>query len=197
MENRLSNKGLKFVSNLVISFFAAVSLAAFLVSIDRTAVVILISLILLGASIYLMWFQDEFDSISLLVFFFGTTACFYFFSDSMLSSWPKGIAIAAFAVLSLILSNYLLNTVRPVLSPQKALYKIALAIVFTEIFWVLSFLQASQIAKGAITALIFFNFEYIIRDVLSQKFERKKFAFLFFTSIILLIVVVYRMNLNI
>jgi len=191
METKLTPKGTRIVSNLVISFFAVVSLAAFLFSIDRTLVVIILSVIMLLASLFLMWRDGEFDSISLLIFFFGTTACFFFFSDIVTQSWIKAVSVLTFALLSFVLSNYLLNTVTS--SPlQKSVYKIALAIIFTEIFWVLSFLETSQISKGAITAVLFFNFEVFIRDYLAEQFQRGKFAFLSVASIILLAIVIYR-----
>jgi hypothetical protein len=139
-----------------------------------------------------MWKQEEFDSISLLIFFFGTTACFYFFSDVIETSWPRAISVTAFAVLSLTLSNYLLNTVKPVVSPTKLLYKITLAILFTEVFWILSFYKTSPISKGALTAVIFFNLQMIVRDILAKKVEKGKIAFLVGTSIILLAIVFIR-----
>jgi len=192
MESRLSVKGLKILSNVVISLFAVVSLGFFLLSIDRTLIIGFISIVMLCASLYLMWAQHEFDSISLLIFFFGTTACFFFFSDIVVASWSQAISIMAFALLNLVLSNYLLNTAKPVHNPEKILYKIALAIIFTEIFWVLSFFKASQLSKGAITAVIFFNLQAIVRDILENKISYKRFAFLVVVSIILLAIVIYR-----
>jgi uncharacterized membrane-anchored protein len=146
---------------------------------------------MLAASLFLMWKDGELDSISLLIFFFGTTACFFFFSDIATQSLIKAVSILVFAGLSLVLSNYLLNTVSATVG-QKSIYKIALAIVFTEIFWVLSFLKASQISKGAITAVLFFNFEIFVRDYLNEQFQKGRFAFLTIASIILLAIVIYR-----
>ena len=191
METKLTPRGTRIVSNLVISLFALVALVAFLFSIDRTLIVIVLSAVMLMASIFLMWKDGESDSISLLIFFFGTTACFFFFSDIATQSAIKAISIVVFALLSFVLSNYLLNTVAG--SPlQRSVYKTALAIIFTEIFWVLSFLEASQISKGAITAVLFFNFEVIIRDYLTEQLQAGKFAFLSAASIILLAIVIYR-----
>jgi len=193
METRLSPKGTRIVSNLVISIFGLVSLVFFLIAIDRTTLIIVLAAAMLLASLYLMWKEQEYDSVSLLIFFFGTTACFYFFSDVIgTASWPRALSIAAFAILSLLLSNYLINSALPDLNPDKAIYKIALAILFTELFWVLSFLSASAISKGAITAVIFFNLESIARDILSGKFQKGRFAFLGVVSIILLVIVIYR-----
>lgn len=192
MESRLSARGLRILSNVVISFFALISLGFFIISIDKSLVVNVISVFLLGFSLYLMWKQDEFDSISLLIFFFGTTACFYFFSDIIENSWPRAISVTVFAGLSLLLSNYLLNTIKPVINPTKLLYKITLAIVFTEIFWVLSFYKTNPISKGAVTAVIFFNLQMIVRDILSKNVQREKIAFLIGTSIILLAIVFIR-----
>lgn len=192
MEARLTPRGMTIVSNIVISLFALFTLVFFLTSIDRTAIVISIAVLMLGASLYLMWSKKEFDSVSLLIFFFGTTACFYFFSDIAVESWMRAASIAIFALLSLVLSNYLLNTVEAGDGLKKSIYKVVLAILFTEIFWVLSFLRASQISKGAITAVIFFNLESIVRDYLSGQFQKGKFAFLVIISIILLAIVIYR-----
>jgi len=193
METRLSPKGTRIVSNLVISIFGLVSLVFFLIAIDRTALIIVLAAAMLLASLYLMWKEQEYDSVSLLIFFFGTTACFYFFTDVIgTASWPRALSIAAFAILSLLLSNYLINSALLDLSPDKAIYKITLAILFTELFWLLSFLGASAISKGAITAVIFFNLESIARDILSGKFQKGRFAFLGVVSIILLVIVIYR-----
>ncbi|MDH4359074.1 MAG: hypothetical protein OEV37_04050 [Candidatus Berkelbacteria bacterium] len=193
METKLSVKGTKIISNLAISLFGLVSLVFFLLAIDRTALIIVIAAAMLLASLYLMWKDQELDSVSLLIFFFGTTACFYFFTDVIgMASWPRAVAIAVFAALSLLLSNYLINSALPAINPDKAIYKIALAILFTELFWLLSFLNASPISKGAITAVMFFNLESIARDILSGKFQRGKFAFLGVVSIILLVIVIYR-----
>jgi hypothetical protein len=192
MESKLTLKGQKLLSNVIISFFSIVALVFFLLATERTAVVTVISIIMLLISLFLLWGQQEFDSVSLLIFFFGTTACFYFFSDVILESWPRILAIAIFAILSLVLTNYLLNPVSASPSADKALYKVALAIVFTELFWVLSFFKASQISKGAITAVIFFNLLVMGRDILTKKVQFGKFAFLISVSIILLAVVIYR-----
>lgn len=192
MESKLSNRGIKVVSKVIISFFALVSLVFFLLSIDQTLIVVTISIIMLLASTYLMWTQEEYDSISLLIFFFGTTACFYFFSDVILTEWPRLVAIAAFALLSLFLSNYLLNTANAIHPGQRGIFKIALAIIFTEIFWILSFFDASQISKGAVAAVIFFNLQSTVRDILEDKMETKKFVFLGIISIILLAIIIYR-----
>lgn len=192
MENKLSHRGVKVVSKVIITFFAFVALVFFLFSIDRTLIVSIISVIMLLASVYLMWSQEEYDSISLLIFFFGTTACFYFFSDVILAQWPRLVAIAVFAALSLVLSNYMLNTANTSNPGQRGIFKIALAIVFTEIFWVLSFYKASQISKGALTAVTFFNIQSVVRDILENKFQLKKFVFLLVISIILLAVIIYR-----
>lgn len=192
MSTRISAKGLKFISNVVVSLFAAVSLGFFLFAIDRTLAVSAISVAMLFAAFYLMWLKDEIDSISLLTFFFSTTACFYFFSGYAARAPLQAVAIAAFAALSLVLSNYLLNMVEPVRSAEKAVFKVALAIIFTQIFWVLSFVNASQLSKGAITAVLFFNLLLVVRDILEKKFRVKKFAFLSFISIIFLAIIIYR-----
>ncbi len=192
MESKLSNRGIKVVSKVIISFFALVSLVFFFLSIDQTLIVVTISVIMLLASIYLMWTQEEYDSISLLIFFFGTTACFYFFSDVILTEWPRLVSVAVFALLSLLLSNYLLNTANAVNSAQRGIFKIALAIIFTQIFWILSFFEASQISKGAVAAVIFFNLQSTVRDILEDKIENKKFVFLGIISIILLAIIIYR-----
>lgn len=192
MESKLSPRNIKILSNTVVSLFSALALLFFLFAIDRTFTVSIISILMLAAGLYLMWFVEDFDAISLLIFFFGTTACFYFFSDLVSSEWPKGLAVAGFAVLSLLLNNYLLNLIRPFHNPQKIIYKVVLAIIFTEVFWVLSFVNASQISKGAITAVIFFNFQSIVRDILSGEVNKKRFAFLIVISILLLAVVFYR-----
>jgi hypothetical protein len=192
MESKLSSRGIKVVSKVIISFFALVALISFFFAIDPTAIVATISVVMLLASVYLMWSQDEYDSISLLIFFFGTTACFYFFSDVIVSEWSRVLSIAAFALLSLVLSNYLLNTANAVHLNKRGIYKITLAIIFTEIFWVLSFYNASQISKGAITAVLFFNLQSIARDILEEKAELKKFVFLLIISIILLMIIIYR-----
>ena len=192
METKLSSKGLRFVSYTVISLFSLIALGFFVTSIDRTIVIFLISLFLLGLSLYILWGQDDVDAVSLLIFFFGTTACFSFFSEIVVDSYLKFVAIFVFAVLSLVLSNYLLNTVKPVYSSEKSLYKISLAIIFTEVFWVLSLINASPIAKGAITAVIFFYFQYFAKSFLRKKIDRRKFVILSVVSIILLMVIIYR-----
>lgn len=192
MESKLSSRGIRVVSRVIISFFALAALIAFFLSIAPTSVVVIISLVMILVSVYLMWTQDEYDSISLLVFFFGTTACFYFFSDVIMAEWSRLVSIAVFALLSLFLSNYLLNTANAVHPGQKGVYKITLAIIFTEIFWVLSFYNSSQISKGAIAAVVFFNLQSMVRDILEGKAEFKKFVFLGATSIILLTIIIYR-----
>lgn len=192
MENKLSTRGIKVVSRVIITFFAVFALIFFLFSIDKTVIVTTISIIMLLASVYLMWSQEEYDSISLLIFFFGTTACFYFFSDVILTEWPRLVSIFVFALLSLVLSNYLLNTADAAHQRQRAIFKIALAIIFTEIFWILSFLKATQISKGAITAVIFFNLQSVVRDIIEDKFQLSKFVFLLIISIILLAIIIYR-----
>lgn len=192
METKLSPKNLKILSNTVVGAFSLLALLFFLFSVDRTYTIIIISVLMLAVSLYLMWFTEDFDAISLLIFFFGTTACFYFFSDLVTGDFPKAISIAVFAVLCLLLSNYLLNLVRPFHNPQKVIYKVILAIIFTEVFWVLSFVNASQISKGAITAVIFFNFQSVVRDLLASEVNQKRFAFLITISILLLAIVFYR-----
>jgi len=192
MESKLSQRGIKLVSKVIISFFALAALTSFFFAIDSTSVVVIISIVMLAVSTYLMWAQDEYDSISLLIFFFGTTACFYFFSDVIMSEVSRLLSVAVFALLSLVLSNYLLNTANAVHSTHKSIYKITLAIIFTEVFWVLSFFNASQISKGAVTAVIFFNLQSAVRDILEEKVELKKFVFLAIISIILLAIIIYR-----
>ncbi|MCX6809575.1 MAG: hypothetical protein NTZ65_02400 [Candidatus Berkelbacteria bacterium] len=192
MATKLSAKGLRIVSHSIITFFAVVSLCFFLFSIDRTALVSIISIGMLAGALFISWDMDVVDAVGLLIFFFGTTACFNFFNEVVLSSWSRIIAIVVFAGLSLILSNYLLNTVSPEKTPDKQIYKVSLAIVFTEIFWILSFINASQISKGAITAVIFFNLLSVSGEVLSHKFQLARFASLVIISIILLALVIYR-----
>lgn len=192
METKLSLRGMRVVSHTVISLFAVVSMLFFLSSIDRTLVVEIISIAMLAFALYRTWSTDQTDLVSLLIFFFGTTACFSFFTDVMGSQIIKLIAVLLFAALSLVLSNYLLNMVKPYTGKDKAIYKITLAIVFTEIFWVLSFINASPVSKGAITAVIFFLFQMVAKDVLEKKFDRNIFVFLVIFTIILLSVVVYR-----
>lgn len=192
METRLSTKGLKFVSYTIISLFSLVALLFFLISIDRTVVIFFISAFLIGLSLYILWIQNDVDAVSLLIFFFGTTACFGFFSEIVIENYLKFIAIFAFASLSLVLSNYLLNTVSPVYSSEKSLYKISLAIIFTEIFWILSFINAAPIAKGALTAVLFFYFQYLSKSFLSNKIDKKTIVILSIISIILLAIIIYR-----
>lgn len=189
---RLSLKGRKLLSNLVVSVFAAISAVFFLIVIDRTLTIIIITVLMLAISLYLMWAQSEHDSISLLIFFFGTTACYYFFSEVATAGWLRALSIAVFAGLSLVLSHNLINAVKTEPSPERTFYKIVLAIVFTEIFWVSSFFNASAISKGALAAVVFFNFVMIVKDFLVQNFQVKKFAFLAGISIILLAIVIYR-----
>lgn len=192
MESKLSAKNIKVLSNTVVTVFSLLALLSFLFTIDRTNIVSIISLSMLCASLYLMWFLEDFDAISLLIFFFGTTACFYFFSNLVIEDWPKAIAVAGFAILSFVLSNYLLNLIRPFSNPSKIIYKVLLAIIFTETFWVISLMTASQISKGAISAVIFFNFQSIVRDILSGTVNNKRFALLGVISILLLAIVFYR-----
>jgi hypothetical protein len=192
METRLSGKGLKLVSYTIISLFSLLALPFFLGAIDRTLVIFLVSSFLLMLSLYILWVQNDVDAASLLIFFFGTTACFNFFSGFIAESYLKFVAIFAFALLSLVLSNYLLNTVDPVRSSEKSLFKIVLAIIFTEIFWILSFINASPIAKGALTAVLFFNFQYFAKSFVHNKIKGQKFVILSVVSIILLVAIIYR-----
>ncbi|OQA52573.1 MAG: hypothetical protein BWY43_00444 [candidate division WS2 bacterium ADurb.Bin280] len=192
MESKLSAKNLKIVSSGIISFLSVCALVAFFLSIDRTTIVMVVSTLMLLASLYLIWFNEDSDAISLLIFFFSTTACFFLFSDFVVEEYLKAISIGGFALLSFVLTNYLLNLVRPFNNPEKIFYKIILSLIFTELFWVISFINASQISKGAITAVLFFNFHSITRDVLSQKIDGKRFAFLSLISILLLSIVFYR-----
>jgi len=192
METRLSTKGLRVVSHSVISMFAVVSILFFLFSIDRTAVVEIITVAMLAFSMYRMWLLDQTDLVSLLIFFFGTTACFSFFSDVAGDQIIRLVAIIVFALLSLVISNYLLNIVKPVGVKEKALYKVSLAIIFTEVFWVLSFVNASSVSKGAITAVVFFLFQMVAKDLMEKKFDRNVFVFLVVFTIILLAIVIYR-----
>lgn len=192
MESRLSSKNLRILSNTIIGIFSVFALFAFLFSIDRTLIVSIISVLMLGAGLYLMWFMSDFDAVSLLVFFFGTTACFSFFSDMIVGDWLRAVAIAVFAALSFILTNYLLNLVKPFKNPSKIIYKIILSLIYTQVFWVLSLINASQISKGAIAAVIFFNFQSVVRDILADEFDKNRFAFLTIISILLLTIVFYR-----
>lgn len=192
METKLSSKGLKFVSYAIISLFSVVAMLFFLFSVDRTVVVLFISMFLIGLSLYILWVQNDIDAASLLIFFFGTTACFAFFSEIVIENYLKFIAIFAFALLSLVLSNYILNTIKPVYSSEKSLYKISLAIIFTEIFWILSFVNAAPIAKGALTAVLFFYFQYLSKSFLKAKIDKQKIVILSIISIILLAIIIYR-----
>jgi hypothetical protein len=192
METKLSVKGLRLVSHSIISFFALVSLLFFWVSIDKTVVVDIIVFSMLALSLWRLWSKDETDLASLTIFFFGSTACFSFFSELALSQITRFSAVAVFAVLALVLTNYLLNLVKPYTGRDKPVFKLSLAIIFTEIFWILSFINANPISKGAITAVIFFSYHMITKDVLEKKFERSSFAFLLVFTIILLTIVFYR-----
>jgi len=191
METRLPVKSLKILSHAIISGFAALSLVFFLVSVDKSVTVNIISVVLLAFSIYVLWREDENDAVSLLIFFFGTTACFYFFSDVVeMASWTRALAIFVFAGLNLVLTNYLLSPIKPVANPLKSLLKISLAIIFTEIFWVLSYYKANPISLGAITAVVFFNFQLLTRNILSgDKNDTKKIALFALLSIILLVII--------
>jgi len=168
------------------------TLPFFLISIDRTVVIFLISAFLLGLSLYILWIQNDIDAVSLLIFFFGTTACFGFFSEIVLEYYLNFIAVFAFAFLSFVLLNYLLNSISPIYSSEKSLYKVSLAIIFTEIFWTLSFINAAPIAKGALTAVLFFYFQYLSKSFLHGKIDRQKIVILSIISIILLAIIVYR-----
>lgn len=183
---------MKFVSHTIISLFSVVALIFFFTAIDRTMVIFLISGALLALSLYILWSQNDIDAVSLLIFFFGTTACFGFFSEIVAEEYLRFIGVFVFALLSLVLSNYLLNTVLPIYSSEKSLYKIVLAIIFTEIFWILSFINASAIAKGALTAVLFFDFQYLAKHFLSKKIDKQKFVILSVVSIILLATIIYR-----
>jgi len=191
-EAKLTQKGLRVVSQAVISFFAVISLVSFLFTINRTLVVVAISMVMLLAALYLMWTQNETEAISLLIFFFGATSCFNFFTEVVTETIPKVISIFIFAILTLVLTNYLINAASPAISPERTLFKIILSIIFTEIFWVLSFINASQISKGAIAAVIFFNFQSVVCDILTRKFQLGKFIFLLIISISLLTIVFYK-----
>lgn len=192
METKLSLKGLRLISHGIVTLFALVSLFFFWVSIDKTVIVDLIVFGMLALSMWRLWTRDQTDLVSLTIFFFGTTACFSFFSELALSQITRFSAVFLFAVLILVLSNYLLNMVKPYVGPDKPVFKLALAIVFTEIFWVLSFINANPISKGAITAVIFFSYHMVAKDVLEKKFEKNSFAFLVIFTIILLTIVFYR-----
>lgn len=192
MESKLSVKGIKLISHSIISFFAVISLIFFWVAIDKTAVVDIIVLFMLALSLWRLWSNDQTDLASLTIFFFGTTACFSFFSETSLSQGAKFGAVFVFAVLALVLTNYLLNLAKPYTGRDKPVFKLSLAIIFTEIFWVLSFINANPISKGAITAVIFFSLHMVAKDILEKKFERGAFAFLVIFTIILLTIVFYR-----
>ncbi len=192
MEAKISLKGMRLISHGIVTIFALLSLLFFWVSIDKTVIVDIIVFGMLGLSLWRLWSNDQTDLVSLTIFFFGTTACFSFFSELAISQTTKFIAVAVFALLSLVLSNYLLNMVKPYTGPDKPVYKITLAIVFTEIFWVLSFVNANPISKGAITAVIFFCFHMVAKDLLEKKFERNAFIFLLIFTVILLTIVLYR-----
>lgn len=190
METRLSTKGLKLVSHGIISSFAVLSLIFFSISVDYTAQVEILSIVLLIFALYRLWQSDEWDFISLLLFFFGTSACFNFFDEAMIGQIARLISVGVFAALSLIITNYLLNMIKPYQGKEKAIYKLSLAIIFTEIFWVLSFLNASPVAKGAITAVIFFSLQLIVRDILEKKYDKNLFVFLLVLTIICLTIIV-------
>jgi len=192
METKLSVKGLRLVSHSIISFFALVSLVFFWVAIDKTVIVDIIVFSMLALSLWRLWAKDQTDLASLTIFFFGSTACFSFFSELALSQVARFASVFIFAVLALVLSNYLLNLVKPYTGRDKPVYKLTLAIIFTEIFWILSFINANPISKGAITAVIFFSFHMVSKDILEKKFERGAFAFLLVFTIILLTIVFYR-----
>lgn len=191
METRLPVKSLKFLSYVVVSLFAIISLVFFLVSVDKSMTVNVISSLMLLFSVYMLWREGENDSVSLLIFFFGTTACFYFFSGiAETASLARAISIFVFAGLTLVLTNYLITPIKPVVNSLKPLYKITLAIVFTEIFWILSYYKANPVAQGAITAIIFFNLQIITRNILSsEKIDNKKIALFAALSIILLVII--------
>lgn len=193
MESKLSIKGIRLVSHSIISFFALISLVFFWVAIDKTVVVDIIVLFMLALSLWRLWANDQTDLASLTIFFFGTTACFSFFSEAILSQGARLAAVLIFAVLALVLSNYLLNLAKPYTGKEKPVFKLSLAIIFTEIFWILSFINANPISKGAITAVIFFSLHMVAKDILEQKFERGTFAFLIVFTIILLTIVFYRL----
>ena len=192
METKLSVKGLRLISHGIVTVFALISLVFFWVSIDKTIIVDLIVFGMLALSLWRLWTKDQTDLASLTIFFFGTTACFSFFSELAIAQTTRFAAVAIFALLSLILSNYLLNMIKPYVGKDKPVFKITLAIIFTEIFWVLSFVNANPISKGAITAVIFFCYHMVAKDVLEKKFERNAFAFLLIFTIILLTIVLYR-----
>ncbi len=192
METKISLKGLRLISHGIVTIFALLSLLFFWVSIDKTLIVDVIVFGMLALSLWRLWSNDQTDLVSLTIFFFGTTACFSFFSELALSQTTRFAAVAVFALLSLILSNYLLNMIKPYTGADKPVFKISLAIIFTEIFWVLSFINANPISKGAITAVIFFCFQMVAKDILEKKFEKNAFTFLLIFTAILLTIVLYR-----
>jgi hypothetical protein len=192
METKLSLKGLRLISHGIVTIFALLSLVFFWISIDKTIVVDIIIFGMLSLSLWRLWSRDQTDLVSLTVFFFGTTACFSFFSELAIAQVTRFAAVAVFALLSLILSNYLLNMIKPYVGKDKPVFKITLAIIFSELFWVLSFINASPISKGAITAVIFFCYHMVAKDILEKKFERNAFAFLLIFTAILLTIVLYR-----
>lgn len=192
MEAKLSPKGLRLISHGIVTAFALVSLVFFWISIDRTLVVDLIILAMLILSLWRLWVKDQTDLASLTIFFFGTTACFSFFSELAISQVTKFSAVLVFALLILVLSNYLLNMIKPYTGKDKPIFKFTLAIVFTELFWILSFINANPISKGAITAVVFFSYHMVAKDILEKKFEKNSFAFLVVFTIILLTIVFYR-----
>lgn len=192
MQTKLSVKGIRLLSHSVISFFGITSLVFFALAIDRTLVVDLIIFAMLALSLWLLWTRDQTDLASLTIFFFGSTACYSFFSAAAISGVARFAAVAVFAALVLILTNYLLNLVKPYSGPDKSVYKLSLTIIFTQIFWVLSFINANEISKGAISAVIFFAYHMIVKDILEKKFEKGSFVFLLVFTIILLTIVFYR-----
>lgn len=189
MQYSLSMVAKKVVSNIVVTFFLIATLIIFLFSIDISLIVILLSILISSFALYLLWFMKESDAISLLIFFFGTTVCFYLFSDIITSEWLRALSVIAFAAIAFVLSNYLINLTHGLVGGGTLLYKLALAIIFTEIFWIISFFTASQVSKGAITALLFYNFLSPLRDIMGGRFNLQKFAILSIINIILLIIV--------
>jgi len=113
MESKLSAKGIKLVSHSIISLFAVVSLVFFWIAIDKTAIVDIIIIFMLLLSLWRLWVNDQTDLVSLTIFFFGSTACFSYFSELAISEGAKFLSVVIFAGLALILSNYLLNLVKP------------------------------------------------------------------------------------
>lgn len=189
MQYNLSPVAKKVVSNVAVSFFLGLTLISFLFSVDISFIVILLSIMISGFALYLLWIMNESDAASLLIFFFGTTVCFYLFSEVIVSEWLRAFAVVGFAVLAFVLSNYLINLTHGLVGGGTLLYKLALAIIFTEIFWVISFFTASQVSKGAITALLFYNFLSPLRDIMGGRFNIQKFAILSIINIILLAIV--------